>query len=1421
MSGSHHTGRLRRRTTAAAVFGLSLAITLAGTALAVTDQQASPRRGIDARSSTAPVVRPAQALPGQSTRVSGRLPTRVARPVVLQVRVAGTWSRAAKGRSTRRGTYRFDVPAPMQAGSVRWRVKAPRTVVRVDGRRKRLKAFTSAAATSTVVKPAAPPTPTETPTPSPTPTPTPTPTETPAPDTTPPAAPADLVATPGDGAITLTWDRVTADDLAGYVVLSADGLEGPWSSASGDDPLEETTWTASGLANGSAYFFAVVATDTTGNRSDRSPVASAMPVAPDTQAPDAPTGLLASAGDGSATLAWDPVVAEDLDGYTVHQATSPAGPWTRVSGSSPLQGLSWVSTSLTNSATYYFAVSATDHVGNESPRSQTVSVTPENATGPSHCGMITRDEVWSAGTVHVLDCTVQVAAGATLTLRPGAGVQSASAGIVVEGTLRIDGTAEAPVVLQSLSESHTWAGVRAMAGGRVVASEVEVRRAPMAWTVDAGAYAELDDARVRNAYYGVVLEGAGRATLRGLDVAGSTVGVHVGLGGTATIERSTFSGGSTGVETASTSSVSVVDSRFVGMKVGVSPGGVSTTIERNTFEAVTEAAVLVTTAEPFDPVRIIAGNTATGSAVNGVWMQNPVFADGARLFGGPGWALVISNYGPTVNVPAGSTVTLPPGAVVKLRNEAASSGSWNGTLNVAGRLTAPGDGSRAALTTYTDDTLGGDANGETGDARYGHFYGITVHDGGSVDLRDTVVNGAVRTLDVEGGGRATLDGTEVRGCTSGVHAMPGAVVTVTDSAFSQCTGALDVAEGASAVVTGTSFVGGQTAVTTQPTSDVAITGSTFSGMRVGVTPGSSRTRIEHNTFEGLTEAAVLVTTTAPFDPVNLIVGNTATSSTVNGVWMQNTVFADGARLFGRSGWGLVLSNYQWRHTTPTVNVPAGSTLVVPAGAVVKFRYRDDFPYGAWQGLLRVDGTVIGEGVAGDRAVLTQFADDSHGGDVDGDSPDIGWGSHFQGIVVQDGGRVELRHTAMRYATFGLTVEGGGTVDLESSDISHCDYVGVDVQPGADLTLNGGSIRQCRTGVAAADGGSARITGTTFGGGQTGVNASLGSRVVVLDSAFEDLQTGVWLADRATVVARSRFDRIRQDTIRLDGVQLNDAFIENGNVATNSYVNGIILRDPVFADGTVLYSRPTWALVITNTQYVTNVPEGVTVTVPPGTVVKSMGTVPIGISGDLSIAGTETDPVVFTSWHDDVVGGATDGLEFDAPPQPGDWAGLSFDSAYEWRTVGFAVFRYARTAIAIGHLSAMTVVDSVFAYNQAAFTVASTDDVAGAYADLACLPPYTGFVTGGGNFYGVTGLPGFPFDPGTFAGLLLDGKYKMLYEDAAAMYGGSASLEVPVGGNTIPWAMYECLDFPVFPVTPVITSPAAAPRFPELAEVPPL
>ena len=163
-----------------------------------------------------------------------------------------------------------------------------------------------------------------------------------------------------------------------------------------------TTCTVTGLTNGTAYTFTVIATNTVGPGSASAPFA---PMTPAT-APGPPGNVQAISGNGYATVTW---AAPDTGGaaITAYTVTASPGGQTCTSASGPLQ---CVVTGLTNGVTYTFAVSGANAAGTGRVSSPTAVVTPAAATlPPSVVEALARD---STGVAKDGGANVAVACGA-------------------------------------------------------------------------------------------------------------------------------------------------------------------------------------------------------------------------------------------------------------------------------------------------------------------------------------------------------------------------------------------------------------------------------------------------------------------------------------------------------------------------------------------------------------------------------------------------------------------------------------------------------------------------------------------------------------------------------------------------------------------------------------------------------------------------------------------------------------------------------------------------------------------------------------------------------------------------------------------------------------------------------------------------
>ena len=204
--------------------------------------------------------------------------------------------------------------------------------------------------------------------------------------------PSNIKATPGDGRVTLTWDKVSG--ATNYNVFVKDGTSWKSLGMTGTN----TTYTATGLTNGTAYTFAVRAY-ANGKWSEMSDSVSATPKAP---AASAPTNVKASAGDSKVTLTWDAVPGATNYAVFLRKGTE----WLKIGASGA--GTTFTSRGLANGGKYFYMVKAYVN-GVWSEESAIVSaipvcITPQNvqAVGGTGEATITWDAVTGASNYVVM-----------------------------------------------------------------------------------------------------------------------------------------------------------------------------------------------------------------------------------------------------------------------------------------------------------------------------------------------------------------------------------------------------------------------------------------------------------------------------------------------------------------------------------------------------------------------------------------------------------------------------------------------------------------------------------------------------------------------------------------------------------------------------------------------------------------------------------------------------------------------------------------------------------------------------------------------------------------------------------------------------------------------------------------------------------
>ena len=199
-----------------------------------------------------------------------------------------------------------------------------------------------------------------------------------------PSAPQSLAATAGDGSVSLSWVAPASNGgaaITGYNVYrgTSPGGESATPVATG---VTTTSYTNTGLTNGTTYYYTVAAVNSAGV-SPQSNEASATPVAVQATVPSAPQSLTATGHNGSASLSWATPSSNGgspITGYNVYRGTSPGGE-SATPIATGVTTTSYTDTSAVNGTTYYYTVAAVNAVGVSAPSNE-ASATPQ-ATVPS------------------------------------------------------------------------------------------------------------------------------------------------------------------------------------------------------------------------------------------------------------------------------------------------------------------------------------------------------------------------------------------------------------------------------------------------------------------------------------------------------------------------------------------------------------------------------------------------------------------------------------------------------------------------------------------------------------------------------------------------------------------------------------------------------------------------------------------------------------------------------------------------------------------------------------------------------------------------------------------------------------------------------------------------------------------------------
>ncbi len=902
------------------------------------------------------------------------------------------------------------------------------------------------------------------------------------------------------------------------------------------------------------------------------------------------------------------------------------------------------------------------------------------------CGTISTNTTLSptTATVYHLTCSTTIAAGTTVSLAPGTVIKADPGAVLdVNGTLSASGTSVAPVTLTSYKDDTVagdtngdgratrphaadWSGIyKSGTSGALSLAFTKVSYAEQVSVVSAVSASVTDSTFVRGpgwpyGWAGLQITAAGtinvsRNVLSSDGAFESPGGYSMGITVVQSGVSSTTVSGNT-VQNADSTAISVSSPRSITVQDNTVSGGTGRAFELSS-DALTPA--------------LISGNTASGDDQDVLAVSGSLAASWTLPYAG--LPVVLTSGGLTI--PYGKTLTLAAGTVVK-----SDPGAW---LYVNGGLTANGAaGAPVVLTSIDDDSAGGDTSNDASatTAAAGDWGGINLSTGSAapsaptLKLAFTRVSYNQQTHVSSAKSVALTDSSFVRGPgaglgVGGLQITASGPIAVKDNTIS---GLADPGVWSSQGISVTQSGSVTTATTTVSGNTVQHADSTA----IEVSSPRSIT-VQNNTVSGGTARAYELSSDALWP--TLIGGNTSTGNRQNVLAVAGSLAAS---------WSLPYAGLPVVVKTAGLTVPHGKTLTLAAGTTLK----GDAGAG-----LQVSGGLTSNGTAAAPVVLTSIKDDSAGGDTNSDAmsttPAAG---DWAGIVLSTGGAapsaptLKLAYTRVSHNQ-QTYVSSASSVSVTNSSFLRGPGSGYGVG-GLQITASGPIAIKDNTvsGLANPGGWSSQgISVTQLGSGATATTTVSGNTVYNADSTAISVSS-----PRSITVQNNAVGGGTARAYELSSEALWPTLV-NGNTATGDRQNVLAVSGRLAANWLLPYA----GLPVVLMSGGLTVPNGKTMTLAAGTVLKADPNASLTVNGGLAANGTAAAPVSLTSIKDDSAGGDTNGDGRATSAASGDWSGVSLatgDAAPSAPTLklAYARVRYSQSTY-VSSASSVSVANSTF------------------------------------------------------------------------------------------------------------------------------